>query len=123
MKNLKESIKKVLREVNEQGDWYNDLLKKVKLIDIVIKTFYPNFNKYNTSVKKSSSRMGNDVILYDDSETGIPFATYWVDDRELVLTRELFETFDRYLNEDTWTDDLLNWFNHEFNKDAEYVTY
>jgi hypothetical protein len=120
--NLKESIRKVLREVTEQDDWYKDLLKKVKLIDTIIKSFYPNFNKDNASVKKSSSQMGNDVILYDDSETGITFATYWVDDRELVLTRELFETLENYLGDEEMTY-VVEWFNNEFNQQAEYVTF
>jgi len=111
---MKQLIRKILKEETEQ---YNTPVLTI------LKTLYPNFNKDNASIKKSSSQMGNDVILYDDPETGYPFCSYWIDDRELVLTRELFETFDSYLNMDTWTDDLLNWFNNEFNKDAEYVTF
>ena len=112
--NLQENIRRILKEETEQYD---------TPVLTILKTLYPKFNKENTLIKHTKSAFNNDVITYDDPETGYPFCSYWIDDRELVLNYELSETFDSYLNMDTWTDDLLNWFNNEFNKDAEYVSY
>ena len=111
--NLKENIRRILKEETEYYD---------TPVVTILKTLYPNFNKENASIEHTKSRHNNDVIHYDDPETGYPFCSYWVN-RELVLNYELSETFDNYLNTDTWTDDLLNWFNNEFNKDAEYRSY
>ncbi len=105
---------------SEQDDWYNTLVKKVKLIDTIIKTFYPNFNKDNTLISQKISQAGYDALTYDDPETGFPFATYWVKDRALDLNFELFETLENYLGEEEMLY-VIEWFNNEFNQHAEYV--
>ena len=114
MDKMKENIRRILKEETEQ---YN-----TPVVDI-LKTLYPNFNKENASIKHAKNRHNEDVILYDDPETGFHFCSYWINYSEITLNDELGETFDSYLNTGTWHDDLLNWFNSEFNKDAEYMSY
>jgi len=105
--NLQESIKRILRE-ETQGE---------TPVEVILNTLYPNFNKENASIKYVKSKFNRDVITYDDPETGYPFCSYWIDFRELTLEYELYETLEKYLNQDTFDGDLLNWFNSEFNKD------
>ena len=111
--NLQESIKRILRE-ETQGE---------TPVEVILNTLYPNFNKENASIKYVKSKFNRDVITYDDPETGYPFCSYWIAFRELTLEYELYETLEKYLNQDTFDDDLLNWFNSEFNKDAEFISF
>ena len=110
---LQESIKRILRE-ETQGE---------TPVEVILNALYPNFNKENASIKYVKSRFNRDVITYDDPETGYPFCSYWIAFRELTLEYELYETLEKYLNQDTFDNDLLNWFNSEFNKDAEFISF
>ena len=106
---------------SEQDDWYKSLLKGVQLIDTIIKSLYPNFNKDNAIIKHQKSNAGRDVIVYDDPETNYFFCSYWVDERDLSLNEELFQTLENYIGEEEMLY-VIEWFNNEFNKQAEYVT-
>lgn len=111
--NRKESIRRILKEETQRET----------PVEVILNTLYPNFNKENASIKYVKSKFNRDVITYDDPETGYPFCSYWIDFRELTLGYELYETLEKYLNRDTFDDDLLNWFNSEFNKDAEFISF
>ena len=115
--NLQENIRKILREETEQND---------TPVVVVLKSLYPNFNKegvniYSTGILKDDSY--SVTLNYKDKETDEWYMMYDDDDYQILLNRELFETLDNYLSGYDWTDDLVNWFNSEFNKDAEYVTF
>lgn len=107
---------------SEQDDWYNTLVKKVKLIDTIIKSLYPNFNKDNAIIKHQQTFAGADVIVYDDPETNYFFCTYWVTERDLTLNSELYDTLENYLGEEEMLY-VIEWFNNEFSQQAEYVTF
>jgi hypothetical protein len=112
--------RKVLREETEQDD---------TPVVVVLKSLYPNFNKEGVNIYSTKERKVNysySLILkytYKDKETDEWYMTYDDDDYQILLNRELFETLDNYLSGYDWTDDLVNWFNSEFNRDAEYVTF
>ena len=107
---------------SEQDDWYNTLVKKVKLIDTIIKSLYPNFNKDNVVIQYKSSDAGRDVILFDDPETSYYYCSYWIEEREISLNSELYDTLENYLGEEEMLY-VIEWFNNEFNQHAEYVTF
>ena len=50
------------------------------------------------------------------------FAKYWVWKEELQLNPELFQRLEGYFGEDMMTY-VIDWFNNEFDKDAESVTF
>ncbi len=108
--NLQENIRRILKE-ETQG---------VTPVAIIINTLYPNFNKENASIKYVKSKFNRDVITYDDPETGYPFCSYWVDERDLSLNEELFETLVNYLGEEGMLY-VIEWFNNEFNQQAKYL--
>ena len=107
---------------SEQDDWYNTLVKKVKLIDTIIKSLYPNFNKDNAVIQYKSSNAGRDIILFDDPETNYYYCSYWIEEREISLNSELYDTLENYLGEEEMLY-VIEWFNNEFNQHAEYVTF
>jgi len=111
-KQIRESIRRILKEETQSET----------PVEVILNTLYPNFNKENASIKHVKSKFNKDVITYDDPETGYPFCSYWIDFKELTLEYELYETLEKYLNQDTFDGDLLNWFNSEFNKDAEFIS-
>ena len=107
---------------SEQDDWYKHLLKGVQLIDTIIKSLYPNFNKDNVVIQYKSSDAGRDVILFDDPETNYYYCSYWIEEREISLNSELYDTLENYLGEEEMLY-VIEWFNNEFNQHAEYVTF
>ncbi len=109
--NLQENIRRILKE-ETQG---------VTPVAIIINTLYPNFNKDNAIIKHQKTFAGADVIVYNDPETNYFFCTYWVTERDLTLNEELFQTLENYLGEEEMLY-VIEWFNNEFNKQAEYVS-
>ena len=70
------------------------------------------------------------TVINDTFKGSLPIATQ----TRVILTDTLYDngellnpnnkkTLDNYLSGYDWTDDLVNWFNSEFNRDAEYVTF
>jgi hypothetical protein len=108
--NLQENIRRVLRE-ETQG---------ATPVAIIINSLYPNFNRDNAVIQYKSSNAGRNVIVYDDPETDYFFCSYWVDERDLSLNEELFETLENYLGEEGMLY-VIEWFNNEFNQQAKYL--
>jgi len=115
--NLQENIRKILRE---------ETFKDETPVVVVLKSLYPNFNKEGVKIY-STGRLKDDsysvTLRYKDKETDEWYMTYDDDDYVIILNREVFNTLVNYLGGYTWEDDLVNWFNSEFNRDAEYVTF
>ena len=57
-----------------------------------------------------------------DNETNHIYASYTPTKRELHMDREIYKTLDNYLGEDAATY-VIDWFNSEFDTDAEHVTF
>jgi hypothetical protein len=120
---IKESIRKVLKEEFPQEDYSNQIIKNVSVVDSILKAMYPNFNKDGAQLKKRKPLFW-DSFLYEcfDNETNHIYASYTPTKRELHMNPEIYKTLENYLGEDVATY-VIDWFNNEFDTDAEHVTY
>ena len=123
VENLQENIRRILREEFPQEDYSNQIIKNVSAVDSVIRSLYPNFNKEGV-YKKRIFPIGWSIPLdcYFDNETNLKYASIHKEKRELILNEEIYGTLETYLNEDVATY-VIDWFNNEFDTNAEYVTF
>jgi hypothetical protein len=121
--NLQENIRKVLMEEFPQEDYSNEIIKNVAMVDSVIRSLYPNFNKEGVYIKKRKPLFWN-IPLYEyfDNETDQKYASINKERRELIMNEEVYSTLETYLNEDVAIN-VIDWFNDEFDTNAEYVTF
>ena len=122
--NLQKTIRRILKEENIGKSKYIDY---VKLIEKFMNMSYPNFNKERVKEKKVMKvKLMGKVIAWNyefiDSETNKKFATYDEIEKELQLNGEIFVRL-RNIFGDVLMEHVIDWFNNEFNKDAEYVTF
>ena len=103
------------------------IISENRMIDIVgklVKTIEPNFTEEKASVGTHSD--GDDTFLkYFEPRPNYrihTFARYYVWKNELVLSHELFNKLESYLGEGNMTA-VIDWFNNEFDQDAETVTF
>ena len=129
---LQESIRKVLREETELD---KQQLKKIKIVKNFINTLYPNFNKEGVKIEKRiMDQFGGVIPLayqkrfediryeYRDLETNKYYATYHEKNNELQLNRKIFESLEDFLGDEIM-EYIIDWFNDEFNKNAESFTF
>lgn len=109
--NIRESIKKVLQEVENQETY--------EMVSDFMKTFYPFFNKEFIDIRKRN--ISNRFYIHYFLFSGEQIAKYNEDIRELQLSRDIFETLEKYFGDDMTV--VLDWFNNEFGLDAESVTF
>jgi hypothetical protein len=95
--------------------------RMIDLVEKLIHTAYPKFNKKDAKVLKWNDDNEGSYYEYYDGETGRPFAKYWTWGSELQLHHELFNDLENYFGEDN-VEYILDWFNREFNQKAESVT-
>jgi hypothetical protein len=121
--NLQERIRKVLIEEFPQEDYSNQIIKNVSAVDSILKALYPNFNKDGAHLKERRPLFW-DSFLYEcfDNETNHIYASYTPTKRELHMDTEIQNTLNDYLGEDVATY-VIDWFNNEFDTNAEYVTF
>jgi hypothetical protein len=121
--NLQGTIRKVLMEEFPQEDYSNQIIKNVAIVDSLIRSLYPNFNKDGAHLKSRTPLFWNSP-LYEcfDNETHQIYGTYIPTKRELHIEKEIYNTLETYLNEDVATY-VIDWFNNEFDTNAEYVTF
>lgn len=92
-----------------------------RMIDIVeklIQTNYPNFKKG----KCHEEKLGNDgemVVSYFNDKF---YAEYNPLTKGLALRPDLYDTLENILGENN-TMFAIDWFNREFNQDAEFLSY
>jgi hypothetical protein len=93
----------------------------IKLVDKMVQQVEPRFNYRDTSIATYSN--GDDSFLeyYSSGNLEKTFALYYVWTKELVLNINLFTVLDDYFGEEMTV--VIDWFNQEFNQDAETVTY
>lgn len=87
----------------------------------LIKTLKPNFSKENVEIYKGMNTNSVRYIKYTDKLTGEFFAKYLPEYKELQLQEDLFHSLNGYFGDDMIV--VLNWFNNEFNQDAEMVLF
>lgn len=101
--------------------------RMLRLVEKMIQQVEPEFNEVQSGVATFSD--GDDTYLeyYDRHKklhkNGKPivFARYYVWRKELVLNPDIFFSLDDYFGEDMTM--VIDWFNKEFNQDAESVNY
>ena len=93
------------------------------MVGKLIKMKYPNFNKENSLQTTWSNGDESYIEFYDPKIKGGKgiFAKYWIWKEELQLNHVLFEFLENHLGEDVTY--VLDWFNQEFDKDAQSITF
>ena len=86
-----------------------------------MKTLAPNFSRENVTIHKGITPDEVKYIRYYDDKTGERFAKYLPDFKELELDVSLFNTLDNFFDEDMTM--VIDWFNNEFEQDAESITF
>lgn len=121
--NLENIIKKILREETDQDNYMRQANKKMELVRKFMKSFYPDFNREGTEVTKIQIPMSRyHFYTYRDMDDDTLYAKYTDYTRELGLDSEVFDMLETFLGEDLMTF-VLEWFNEEFNQNAEHVSY
>jgi hypothetical protein len=111
--NIQEHIRKVLKE--EHAD------KMTNLIGHYLNAMHPFFNNKDVYTEEYSDSRGYPVITFIDNKNGIFLGKYHYGDKELQLSERLFNELEGLFNDDM--EYVIDWFNNEFDLDAEYVTY
>lgn len=102
------------------------IITENRMVDVVEKFVHSYSPDFNRSCGKSTNGDGDNAyimyfIIHDDGKIEI-FARYYFNHRELALNRELFEMLESVFDEHMMTY-VIDWFNKEFNQDAESVTF
>jgi hypothetical protein len=93
----------------------------IDVLSSITKIFLGYFD--NISFKKRTPLFWNTPLYeYFDNETDQKYASYHDLKRELHIDPELYNTLYDYLGEDVATY-VIDWFNSEFDTEAEHVTY
>jgi hypothetical protein len=111
--NIQEHIRKVLKE--DHAD------KMTNLIGHYLNAMHPFFNNKDVYTEEYSDSRGYPVITFIDNKNGIFLGKYHYGDKELQLNERLFNELEGLFNDDM--EYVIDWFNNEFDLDAEYVTY
>ena len=103
------------------------IIAESKIINTVrefINRLYPEFSKGNCLIKEYLLDVYKyyNVIESDGNEVIEWYAEYDDKLRELKLNRKIHDELDLFFGEDLMTY-VIEWFNEEFDKRAEYVTF
>ena len=93
----------------------------IKLIDKMVKQVLPKFNYHDTLIAAHSN--GDDTFLeyYSPDNRKKTFAKYYVWKKVLELDTDLFFSLEDYFGDEMTA--VIDWFNNEFNQDAESIDY
>ena len=94
----------------------------IDLVGSLVNQVFPNFNNINAVESTWSDGDDTYVGYYDRENPRLFFAKYYVWKNELQLNHELFSTLENFFGDDMMTY-VIDWFNNEFDKDAENVTF
>jgi hypothetical protein len=95
----------------------------LKLIGKMVHHVEPEFNA-EQSVVEEFNFDGDNYLVYHKQSVDKPsvFARYYSYTKELELNPDIFFSLEDYFGEDKMTM-VIDWFNQEFNQDAETVNY
>jgi len=95
--------------------------RMLRLVAMMVNLSEPNFTEEKAKVETHTN--GDDTYLaYMVSTKRQPVARYYVWKKELVLDMDLFLLLENYFGENGMTY-VIDWFNNEFEQDAETVTF
>lgn len=86
-----------------------------------MKSLMPNFSRENIDVRKRIRPSGEFYLSYNDKVTEERFAKYHPRLKELQLEEELFDKLEGIFGDEMTA--VIDWFNDEFNQDAESITF
>lgn len=95
----------------------------IELVDAIIKQDSPRFN--GRDAKVSSYSAGDDTFIEYYIMRGnihVAFARYYIWKKELMFHPDLFHKLEGLLGEELM-EGVIDWFNREFDQDAESVTF
>jgi len=97
--------------------------RMIELVGHLVSEVFPNFNREDALSMSWSNGDETYIEYYDPHIKGNKgvFAKYWLWKEELQLNRELFETLEGHFGDDMTY--VIDWFNNEFDRDAESVTF
>lgn len=101
----------------------------IKLIDKMVQHVEPEFNVKDAAQELTILPGENSYVTYYKKKPIIQtvkegdhvFARYYLEKKELELQTDLFFSLEDYFREDMTA--VIDWFNQEFNQDAETVNY
>ena len=95
--------------------------RMLRLVAMMVNLSEPNFTEEKAKVETYTN--GDDTYLaYMVSTKRQPVARYYIWKKELVLDMDLFLLLENYFGENGMTY-VIDWFNNEFEQDAESVTF
>jgi hypothetical protein len=112
-RNQQEHIRKVLKEDHSE--------KMIMLIGKYLNVMYSGINKKDVFTEEYEDTRGYSVISFHDLENHAYFGKYHYGTKELQLSERLFNELENLFNDEM--EYVIDWFNNEFDLDAEYVTY
>lgn len=93
------------------------------LVEKIVNILEPNFTEEKAGVASYTGNGDDDYLsYYKKTKPHVQFARYYFWKKELVLARELFESLESYFGDQMMTY-VIDWFNNEFEQDAQSVTY
>ena len=102
----------------------NDRL--AKLVGSLVLQHFPKFNDRDSEVGTQINGDNTYILYYgyrdENRKHPIVYARYYVWRKELELNMDLFDKLESVLGEELMTG-VIDWFNKEFDQDAETVTY
>lgn len=98
--------------------------RMMNLVEKMVAHVFPNFNRENSLKMTWSDGDHSYKEFYDPNIPGHKglFAKYFIWERELQLNTELFKKLESFFGDEKMTF-VLDWFNDEFDEEAETVTF
>ena len=97
-----------------------------ELVGALVLQHFPKFNEWDSEVGTKTDGDNTHILYYgyrdENRKHPIVYARYYVWRKELELNMDLFDKLESVLGEELMTG-VIDWFNKEFDQDAENVTY
>ena len=97
-----------------------------ELVGALVLQHFPKFNEWDSEVGTKTDGDNTHILYYgyrdENRKHPIVYARYFVWRKELELNMDLFDKLESVLGEELMTG-VIDWFNKEFDQDAETVTY
>ncbi len=97
-----------------------------ELVGALVLQHFPKFNEWDSEVGTKTNGDNTHILYYGYRDKNrihlIVYARYYVWRKELELNMDLFDKLESVLGEELMTG-VIDWFNKEFDQDAETVTY
>lgn len=95
--------------------------RMIEVVGAVIKKYYPEFNEKDARVSTLSDGDNTYLLYYHKSHKGW-FAQYYIWKKELVMWVPISLKLKSIFGEELM-EYVIDWFNKEFDQDAEFVTF